>query len=351
MNIFLKLLALLYFSTCIPVAHSKPLVTPQNILILANANDFPQFQNYLQINPQLTPWAQHQQKLLFNGAIEKIFFKALTRAQKAQLRGDLTKARKYYKKLVSLRSQYHWPKSYRDAIHSAFIFLYENQPQTTQNTSWLLKSIAFDPSYPKPLTSKNATLTLYKKLQATAKTMFWEPKLQLPTVEWVLTNGIKYRVTDETRIKLPLTKVFITALTSHARPVSVITEGQNLHSWQPTMQPLISGNCQQFHLWKNLTTAMVYFDPLCIKSSENRNPPVANVESSAREIAKLYPKQQTWERPVTKSLTPQKPLPTKKKFYKNKWFWIGSGIVAASVTLASQNRAPKAHAPKHTEGF
>jgi len=315
---------------------------------------------------------------------------AFAHAQKTFFQNTTEKARDAFEAVLGLRLEADWTQAQQQVFISSALRVFELSSKERKASAVITAAIAgpktqLDESVFSPST-KEAFLLAQTEIKYTSVPVTgW-----MKSFEWLRFNGRDYDIADVHKIRVPQGKFRFSFYSSRFQDVTMVTtaDGLLLRKVQPS--PLLTTNCKptkQFDFEQNLTRLDA--DQLCQKqkslarSLPPKIKPAAPVES-ARTITKPKARTQQLEFEAEHSPTPLESQPaasvesprtiaepkagtqqlqlqaehslpplesrlpqtnqtlaktqTSKKWYQNKWTWIGVSLAAVAFIAIDQSQ-------------
>lgn len=266
------------------------------------------------------------------GAAHQELLRLFERAQKEYLTGSLEQAQALFLQIEGKAFDQDWNEAGRKIIFYAILRLAQARSEGSERDQFIVKAIAFTPDetpesdvFPPPLIERFIELKASLKNQVVS----WRTT-QARDYEILLLDGRQIYLKDFTEVKIWPGTHRMTFLSSAFKSVETIGDEKQLASFSPVLQVrLVEGNCESPHL--NLDRhdkddVYVVFSDECVRRFEkgkwlaqNTNPDLKpNDETAATTEANSVP---------TLVTEPN----NEKKWYHNKWVWIGGGVLLAGI--------------------
>ena len=237
-----------------------------------------------------------------------------------------------YRLLLKQAYSYNWPSSTRDLLGKIWLRVYELEADLKLKAELLDQLMEFHPNFHPPATEFSPpVLSAWQDVLKTRSFFTWNPQAHFRKFRYLVINGKVYNIQQTTQMTLPDRKLHISALSDTYYPVERVLNGSELIKWQPPLQILVSGSCQEPHwnpkLPKN-SNYLAYFNDSCLKAKKD------GLEKSL-QTSDLVPH-------TTQPISPQLPLgPPPKPQSKRQWKWMVLAGVALGVVGYGLSRKSK----------
>jgi hypothetical protein len=260
-----------------------------------------------------------------------------TEAQKSFLSGATAEAQRRFLAIVDFVTQDDWQKTDHEVFLTASLRLAQLDSDYDQQTRWLLRSLEFggdiqaDPAlFPPPLLERR------EELRKTS------PRAQIPA-QWfvdgwtvVLINGVACTADKCSAPFESSPHLRVTFLSDQWLPYTKEIKGSDFAELQPRQTAWLTGACGKSE-----------FHKLAASVSEKKGFWGLNCEAPARKLA-LQPQTQVQPETLPRLEFKEKSTP----LYKNKWLWMGVGLVTAAIIVSqTQKKKEEKTEPTTTYGY
>jgi len=166
----------------------------------------------------------------------------------------------------------------------------------------------------------------------------WEIPQKLARFNYLIINGKKHDIFPGKNIKLPKGEFILSLLSDSFYPINKIMSKSDLNSWAPNSEWLNSGTCDNPSLKVNkiFKTSYIFYKNDCVMANDE-NKKIVLAHSPTRFIPKKINQLKPQNSYNAINYKPQK----KYKWIKNKWLWIGLGVVATGLVVANNQGKSK----------
>lgn len=269
--------------------------------------------------------------------ISNAILKQFEAAQSLYFQGDLQKSYQAYSQIIELGRRTHLAAAAQKVVHFCYLRLSELSLDPQQKERHLQQALAFQ-----------ASLDINVDVFAPPmQTQFRQLKSQFsyrvyPYLHWkdfsaVVINGKVHVVRPDLEIQLAPGESLVTWISDSALPESRWIDNNLLAQTSPPTRLLAHGDCQlnSTHIKSLKTSAVKLYTPTQCQQQLPDKVVSTNKEQN-RNTAKgvILATESSPEHAVQVSLSPQQSKP----LWKNKWFWIGTGVVAAVIWSMARNQ-------------
>ncbi len=169
----------------------------------------------------------------------------------------------------------------------------------------------------------------------------WIVPERLQVFDKLIINGQIYDMYPGLKVQLPINTFLITVVSNKMEPISEQHTYASLKKWDPNLTWFDTSTCDVSENKK--LSRVIFFSSNCV---------LPNQDQHLKTIT-----------PVKDLMISHKPKPTpsinlsaqinKPKWYKNKWLWLGAGLVTTAVIIASRDdkKKPVNNSPTVKQGF
>lgn len=299
-------------------ASLKPIIFPHPLLNLKSYEIQAHGQTFSDYYVSAHPTPNNEQKLL-----DLFEF-----AQKYYAVNSKDLALIHYKKMIEMIFLDDWKPLQRQALTLALFRLAELEPQGP----WLSKALSYGSDIDfGTLNLSDSTLQLIKQSPKPAN-IDWELSNWSHYFDFILINGRVVDLQEIKKIRLPQGEYRIVFISSYYLPQILQVSHQQIPLLQPVQIPFVSGSCKSPVLQIDaMPDSELLFSDCHLKRDQNKwvskninlNPEATPNINSEPSLTSLYAQSE------------------KEPFYKNKWFWVGAGIVVGAVVYYVHHQKSK----------
>lgn len=273
-----------------------------------------------------------------NESIKNLRF-YLRQAQESYLDNDIEGAKLHFKEVTDLALNADWEDEHRRAIYYSFLRRAQMAELSGNQDKLITQALEFESRLkPDPKLFSQRIQLAFKRIQENYKWSPWSPKNLFKNYDLVKING-KTISHSKRKILIPHGLLRVSLFSNSFQSQYIKIRGRELSDWEPPNRPLSRGDCAYGESFNSLIP--VYFSKHCIYEPQKE-----------LQLSDLRPQINDSQRPTVLE-TPASQL----SFLRNKWFWIGVGMVAFFVRNQNKEKKKKLphqktpQGPTHYNGF
>lgn len=233
---------------------------------------------------------------------------------------DLAKLK--FQSITLKKHESDWSKNNRKLIFFSFIRLY----QITKDTKYFQKAINFSSNdFDIKGVLSPPSMKIYSQIKSETKYIVWKPYKSWKQFQFILANGEVHEITPALKIALPRkTNIRLTFLSDSFHSFTRVLQSSDVLFLTPFFKPLVSGTCEA-------PTASVTLDGLT-KFFFSKDC-VFEKNKGQQNLSNFVPAKKAPEPWISEDFKKKA-----KKQLKNKWLWIGAGLLLGGYHLYKKSK-------------
>ena len=291
------------------------------------------FRGILRAEGEATSILDQQLKARPQAVAQKELLQTFENAQREFLTGSLERAQALFVQIANQKKDQDWNESSRLAIYFSLLRLGQLKSPGNEQDRYLSEAISFDPErlaekdvFPPPMIQRLEEL----KSALQKQIVIWQQPIE-KNFEVMIVDGRPIYLREQPKVEIWPGSHRVTFLSSTFQPYQAIGSQQELATIRPPNQVrFVEGSCQEPTLNFSPTDSLtVVFPNHCLRhfskgkwlamSLPEKKPIDLSVHSEEVDQGSSLP-----AAPTIETVAP-------KKWYHNKWMWIGAGAVLASA--------------------